>query len=306
MSVSVIIPTTCELRRKESLARAIHSVVLQDVGEVEVIVVVNGERFDPELFAQLKADARLKVHYQHEASLPAALRYGRTLVSREFFSFLDDDDEYFPDALRVRLTPMLHDAAVDVVVTNGYMMEAGAWQLRVRHPHAVNREPLEALIKENWLASCGGLFRSSTITPDYFDGHTKYFEWTLLAFRLVLAKRKIIFLEAPTYRINETAQSLSKSREYHQSAIGFIHYLMTLDTSPRVRKALEYKLAAAWHGASEDYLNAGERTRAWRCHVKSLLHPGGLKYLGYSWRFFQPRRAARKAGPLDRTDQRIS
>lgn len=296
MSVSVIIPTTCELRRKESLERAINSVVRQNMGEIEVIVVVNGKRFDPELFAQLKADARLKVYYQEEGSLPAALRFGRTLVTRDFFSFLDDDDEYFPEALQIRLAPLMEDHSLDVVVTNGYMMEAGVWQLRVRQPHTINREPLEALIKENWLASCGGLFRSATIMADYFDGHTKYFEWTLLAFRMVLSERKIIFIEAPTYCINETPQSLSKSREYHQSLIGFIHYLMTLDTSPRVLKALKYKLAAAWHGASEDYLAAGEKTQAWRCHIKSLLHRGGLRYLGYSWRFGWYRRASPKGG----------
>ena len=299
MSVSVIIPTTCELRRKESLWHAINSIVQQDIGDIEVIVVVNGKRFDPELFAQLKADARLKVYYQEEGSLPAALRLGRTLVTRVFFSFLDDDDEYYPGALRIRLAPMLRNSSVDLVVTNGYAMERGMRQLRVRHPHAINREPLVALIKENWLASCGGLFRSATITLDYFDGHTKYFEWTLLGFRLALAQRKILFLDEPTYCIHETPQSLSKSRGYHQSLIGFLHFLMTLDSSPHVLKAIKPKLAAAWHGASDDYLKAGEKTQAWRCHIKSLCYPSGWKYLGYSLRLCWHRRSRTKQHPYD-------
>ena len=45
-------------------------------------------------------------------------------------------------------------------------------------------DPLRALVIENWLASCGGLFRSDRVSIDYFDGVTRHYEWTFLAYSL--------------------------------------------------------------------------------------------------------------------------
>lgn len=283
MSVSVIIPTTCELRRKASLLHAIDSVIHQAGVGVAVIVVVNGNRYDPELLEQLRVNPHLQVEYREEASAPAAQRHGRTLVKTDYFAFLDDDDEYYPAALQTRLAPMLRDPTLDVVVTNGDVNIKGVRQRKVQHTHTINSDPIVALLNENWLASCGGVYRSATITTDFFDGHSKFFEWTLLVFRLVLAKRKILFLDQPTYLINITAQSLSNSHEYHQSLVGFLSFLLKFDTSPRIVKALKRKLAAAWHGRSQDHLAAGQIAKAWQCHFKSLRYPGGLKYLSYTW-----------------------
>src|SRR5690348_6425889 len=105
--ISVIIPTTCETRRWASLRRAISTAASQENVSTEVIVIVNGDRVDPECFKQLRGMHNLKVVIQKEGSLPLALRYGRSLVSSPFFCFLDDDDEYLPGGLWQRLQPML-------------------------------------------------------------------------------------------------------------------------------------------------------------------------------------------------------
>lgn len=278
MSIAVIIPTTCEPSRCASLSRAIDSVLSQEGVDVEPIIVVNGNRYDEGFFVELRGRRELRVCYQEEGSLPAALRFGRTFVTQDFFCFLDDDDEYYPGALQMRLAPMLKDADLDVVATNGDMSDG----LRVYNVDAVNQDSLSAVIKENWLASCGGLFRTSAITVDYFDGVTKYFEWTLIAFRIAFAGHKIQFLDVPTFRIHDTPDSLSKSAEYQRSLVSFIEFLLDFDNPPRIRNALRHKLSAAFHFLSNQQLISGQRGPAWRYHMRCLAQPGGWRYLSYT------------------------
>lgn len=273
----------CEAARQVSLSRAIESALSQTSVAVELIVLVNGNRYDPELLDRLRADARLRVVYQEEGSLPAALRHARTLVTGEYFTFVDDDDEYLPNALRIRLEPMLTNLTLDVVATNGY--RAAPDDVRyIGNADAINRDPLAAMIDQNWLASCGGLFRSSAIHAEYFDGKTKYFEWTLLAYRILFAGHKVLFLDAPTYRINDSPGSLSKSLEYRRASAGFIEYLLTLHPPRRIAYALKRKLSAAQHDLSSQLLKSGDRKNAWRFHLKSLSGPGAWRYLIYTRR----------------------
>jgi len=283
MGISVIIPTTCESDRRTSLLRAIDSVLNQQGTTVELIVVANGSRVDPALLNSLRARSDLRLFYLDTGNLPLAQRYGRSQVTQDFFAFLDDDDEYLPGALATRVAPMLKQPDLDVVVTNGYRMGQGE-HIQIKNGAAVNSDPLLALMSENWMASCAGLFRTSAITREFFDGKTNFFEWTLMAFRIVSAGHKLTFLDVPTYRIHDTPNSLSKSEEYQRAVVQILELLLTFDSSPGVRRALKEKLANAFHSVSDSYKQIGDRSQAWQYHLKSLLQPGGLKYLTYTRR----------------------
>jgi hypothetical protein len=63
----------------------------------------------------------------------------------------------------------------------------------------VRLTPLRALKVQNWLASCGGLYRSRSVSIEYFDEEATYFEWTLLAYKLA-SKLKMAFVDVPAYR----------------------------------------------------------------------------------------------------------
>ena len=164
-----------------------------------------------------------------EGSLPAALRHGRSLVDTPFFGFLDDDDEYLPDAIAIRLAAFASDAAIDAVATNGFTNIGGVDRVRHEHPDAAATDPLRALLRENWLASCGGLFRTDRVTVDFFDGVTRHYEWTVLGFKLA-ASRRVLYVDKPTFRVYDSPGSLSKSRAMTRSALG-------RPTSPALRSA---------------------------------------------------------------------
>lgn len=283
--VTVIIPTLCDSARRAALSRAVESVLSQDGVAVTLVIIVNGTRYDPALLAQLHADPRLRVVYQEAGSLPAALRLGRTQVSSGFFAFLDDDDEYLPGALQTRVAPLLADPQLAVVATNG-LRGASAAARYLDNTHAINDDPFAAMIRCNWLASCGGLYRSAAIHADYFDGTTKHFEWTLLAFRILMAGHKTLFVDVPTYRVFDSAGSLSKSLDYQRASVGFLEQLLSMQPPERIRRALRRKLSAAQHDLSSQFLHAKDRSNAWRYHLQSLTGPGAWRYLAYTRRLF--------------------
>lgn len=279
-AISVIIPTTCERNRWESLKRAIAGVLTQEGVTAQVIAVVNGNRYDPDCFEELKRMDRVTVLYQQIGSAPMAQTAGRKSVRTPFFAFLDDDDEFLPQALSTRLKPLMTDPQLDFVVTDGYRVVRGGEQLAVGK-RLVKDDPLSTLCEKNWMASCGGLFRTSTVTEQYFSDPVPYMEWTYLAFRLTISLR-MCWLDTPTYRINSSVVSLSKSNAYINSEIGTLKRILALPLPPHIRRAVQIKIGRTYHTFAENSRRQGQRREAWRFHLESLLQPGGWRYLAYS------------------------
>jgi glycosyltransferase involved in cell wall biosynthesis len=296
-NVDVIIPTTCEKKRWPSLMRAIQSIQGQSCADVSVIIVVNGQHFDPIEYEKLTKMAGLIVVYQHQGSLPMAIQYGRSLVTSSFFAFLDDDDEYLPEALFHRLQPLLSDDAVDYVVSNGFRSVHSQDQLAVLNIDSVHNNPLLALINENWLASCGGLFRSSSVPIEYFDGKTAYLEWTYLAYKLA-STLTMKFVNVPTFRVYDSDVSLSKSSGYQEAALLVLPEILRLDLPEKIRTSVRAKMGRACHNIADYHHGHGNIAKAWRYHLISLCHRGGWRYILYSRKlFFLFKKKAAKAFP---------
>lgn len=286
MPVSVIIPTTCERVRWHSLERAIAGVLAQEGVAARVIAVVNGKRFDPDCLAALRRKDGVTVLYRDTGSAPLAQAAGRDLVDTPFFAFLDDDDEYLPGALAARLAPLRADPALDFVVANGYRARNGRDELAIGDSSAIMADPLDALCHRNWMASCAGLFRTSTVTPAYFADPAPYMEWTYLAFRLT-ASLRMRWLDEPTYRINDSPVSLSKSEAYLRSELDILERVLALPLPSRARHAVRRKIGRACHVFAEKSRREGKRAQAWRFHLDSLTQPGGWRYLPYSRKLVQ-------------------
>jgi glycosyltransferase involved in cell wall biosynthesis len=280
-AVSVIIPTTCELSRWQSLLRAIDSLRQQDGVQVRAIVVVNGNRFDAKRYEELKAMPNLEVLYRTEGSAPLARQAGRLAVGTPFFSFLDDDDEYLPDTLRLRLQPLLNDPGLDFTVSNGYRCVKGKDRIVVKVPAPIGEHPLLALGKQNWMASCAGLFRSATVTPEFFRDPAPYVEWTYLAYRLGVARR-MHFVDVAAYRIHESTVSLLKTDAYRNAELEVLQRILNLSLAPEVARVIRKKLGRAHHGCAGRDLERGRMGAAWSHHLKSLAYPGGASRLLYS------------------------
>jgi glycosyltransferase involved in cell wall biosynthesis len=279
------------------LWRALNSVIQQEGVDLELIVVVNGSKVYEPLYSKICSIEKIRVSRLEQGLLPAAQRHGRSLVTREFFTLLDDDDELLPNALRLRSDLMSQQPHADVIASNGYITYDGQKDhLHFDNFHEVQADPFTALMKSNWLSSCGSLFRTRTIPVDFFDGRTKYFEWTLLALTVLEHGRVVQFLDAPTFRKHEEIEgSLSKSDAYRDATIPFLTGLTEHDLPPRVMVELEKKIGRAFHFKSVRCRRKGHFRDAWKYHIHSLRWGGGARYLLYSIKLLVPLRRSQRA-----------
>lgn len=279
-NVTIIIPTLASKARASSLLRAIRSVTTEQEVPAVPIVVANGTQFDPDLVEQLKSDRSLRYFYFEEGSIPKARNFARTQVDTEFFGFLDDDDYYYPWAIRERLDTLRADPTADVAVSWG---ERETPEGRRRSPAAGELDvddPLRSLMRSNWLTSCGGMFRAATISSEYFDPTVQYLEWTYVAFRVAL-ERKIRFVETdrPHFFVADTSESVSKSLDYILGVGVVLDKMSAWPLPPDVRRALTAKRIVNLHHLAEQHRIKGKLAPAWRFHLQSLAHPAGFKYV---------------------------
>jgi glycosyltransferase involved in cell wall biosynthesis len=291
--VSVIIATAARPERAAALRRAIDGVCGQQPAP-ELIVVVNGSTFDPALVQALQGDPRLRYAYQTVGSYPAAQRRGRELVRTQFFCFLDDDDELLEGSLACRLQRMQQPDAPDVVICDGVRRAVAGDVAFCEHQPGAGDDLMLDLLRENWFASSAPLFRSATVELDFFDGHTKYYEWTMLAFRLLIARRRFAFVAERGFRLHDSPGSLSKSPAGVRFTPELLNQLLELGPPPAVRVRLRRRLAAAHHACADLERAEGHPCAAWRHHLRSLIMPGGLNYLSYTRHLLRPPKTQRR------------
>ena len=285
--VSVIIPTMASSERGATLQRAVMSIRASSDKPICIIAVVNGKRFDARVCEWLKAQSDIQFEYVAEPSAPGAILRGRELVETEFFSTLDDDDEYLPGMTDQKLAMLQVNPHAALLVANVFHCLEGVDYLLFERLNDVTNNPFESLMQFNWLTSGNALYRASGVGSDLFTNYHAYAEWTFVAFRLALAGKKVAVLDRPAFRWNGTAGSLSKSEAYFQSYIPLFRRMLALSPPQQIVRMIRRKMGAAYHDASEAALRDGHRRDAWRDHLQSLFMTGGLRYLSYTRHLFK-------------------
>lgn len=285
--VTTIIPTTATSHRTHSLQRAIESIRASSSTPLAIVVIVNGQRFDNQICGWMENQPDVMLDFLKEPSLTAAILKGRQLVRTRFFSFLDDDDEYLPESIDKRRAVLEDSPGIDLVVTNGFRREGGADRLAFnRLPSAIS-DPLSSVFKAIWLCSCNALYRTASVQENYFEELHARAEWTWLAFNLALDGKKVSAIDAPGFRIHDTPGSLSKSQEYQEAYLALYQRMLLKKPPTAVARLIRERAASAWHDRSVQALNRGDRVDALMSHTRSLLLPGGLRYLSYTRRLLQ-------------------
>ena len=114
--VSVILPT---YQRGAVIRRALHSVLAQTFGDLEVIVLDDAPADETEAVCRSFNDARVRyVPYPSRRGVAAARNQGIELARGEFIAFQDSDDEWLLDKLEHQLA-RLQSLPPDVAVTQG-------------------------------------------------------------------------------------------------------------------------------------------------------------------------------------------
>lgn len=281
--VTVIIPTLCGAERSMELLRAIASIKSQLDVVVKILIVVNGNRYDEELLKKIISTQGVTVLFLETAGIARARHYGREHVETPYFSFLDDDDELYPYSIREQLlTFNSSDSNTGLVVADAYSVYNNRNFGWVATREEIERNPLSALLKANWLIIQSALFKSSLVPAQLFDIKIQSNECTILAFNLALANVKVRVNEKALSIIHDSAVSESKSENFITKETDAIKYIMAMDLPSDIRSGLKYKLSSAFHNNSVYYLRKNFILKSFSSHLRSLFLPSGMRYLAYT------------------------
>lgn len=101
MKISVVIPL---YNKEQSILRAINSVLDQSEQDFEIVVVNDGSTDkSAALVANIAGDTRIRLLSQENAGVSAARNRGVAEARSELIAFLDADDEWFPEYLKIIL-----------------------------------------------------------------------------------------------------------------------------------------------------------------------------------------------------------
>lgn len=275
--LSVIIAT---LGIRPELQRAIRSVKAQSAVPCIALVVVNGNRFDPGLMAELEADPAVRVIRTPVPGVAHARLLGVRHVETPYFSLLDDDDELLPDCL----APVMEafEAGADVVATNGLVEVDGVFQPMIRNHTAFGDDHARALLNENW-AAAGGLYcRTAGVPVELFEGLPNYMELTQLGMRLTRHCR-IRRIDCPAFIYHRgAAEQATRNPAFVRAEPVVIEQIAREVSRPDIRAILRRKRSAALHDCAQLELERQNLVRAWRDHIASLIGGGGHRYLSFT------------------------
>lgn len=285
-SITVVIPTLASAERAPLLERAVQSVVAQNVG-VRLVIVANGPNVDDCLLRQLEAETDSRILHLIDANFPAALAAGRRAVQTPFFLELDDDDLLLPGTLAARLA-VLHDhPSVDAVISSAILRSHTGDEPSFSDAAAVQETPLESLMRTNWMVPGCALFRTATVTSDFFACIPKYLEWTYLGMRLAIERRLSFLSDAGCVHNVGLPFSMNDSIACKLARPLAIRQLQSLHVPRAIKLALRKKECASWHAAAETRLATGAFREAWKAHLHSMRYPYGWRYLSFSRHLFQ-------------------
>lgn len=110
--ISIILPV---YNRQEYIERAINSVINQSYKNWELIIIDDGSKDSTaELIATYKNfDPRIKSFYQNHQNLSAAKNNGISHSEGEFITFIDSDDEYKKEHLKLRIDFLNQNPEID-------------------------------------------------------------------------------------------------------------------------------------------------------------------------------------------------
>ena len=300
--VSVIVPTTCETARGDLITRSIGSVFAQAGVTAELILVVNGSLVDQCLLDQWRREPRLTVHRIDEGNVSRARVAGLRQATGEFFSFLDDDDEFLPGALELRARLLRGQPELDVVVTNGFHhVDHDVTHVSAAFESTIHADLGGSFLRQNWFASPASMFRRATCEIALFDTGLQHFEWTYLFFRLLSAGKRFHFDGRLTYRKYENnPASISRTAQYELAWPSILRRVLDLPLERRLKVLIRDSRLTALNHSSVLLLKGGHVAEAaglhWQC-----LKAGGWRFLPYTGRLVA---AALRGPPASQRDMR--
>ena len=225
--VTVIIPT---YKRARYITRAIDSVLRQTYDDFEIIVVDDNspntkEREDLEKQMEKYKDNSKVIFVQHEKNKngSAARNTGIKMAKGEYITFLDDDDFYLKDRLKILTQALDNNEKYDAVYSGGVILYKDIFEANVSGNFQKNILKRQTFLKtgSNMFFRAGAIkdingFDESFIRLQDLEVMARFFRKYE-----ILAVNKILVVKDYSDRINELNVNMEKEIKIRE------HYLKT-------------------------------------------------------------------------------
>jgi glycosyltransferase involved in cell wall biosynthesis len=281
---AVVIASVCDDARSELLKRACASVrAMAADHDYAIVVVANGPRVSASVLAWLATQPDIRVIRLRSGSHPLARRVGAEMANSEFLAFLDDDDELTANTLGAKLAYFREHPEIDVLVTDGLRVDAAKSTRIFPPPEARSADFVETMMRVQW-GACALTLRAQKIELTAFDAEVPHMEWTLTAFELA-RHHQFAYLDQPTYLHYETTpDSLSKLHVHDLFGPPVWRRLAAGYVDTRYEAMMRDRYLQECHEVAWQFVRQRRYREAWRLQVESLLFPGGLASLPFTFR----------------------
>lgn len=161
--VSIIIPT---YNRAHIVTRAIDSALNQSYKDIEIIVVDDGSTDHTEEIIRTNYKQVVKYILQPNKGAPAARNLGFNISQGQYVNFLDSDDYFLPENIKLKVEAFEADHSLGWVFSDSYYVENTEDIKYIRNP--VIKNNISSLISENYffnlmLLNMGKLAHTNTV-----------------------------------------------------------------------------------------------------------------------------------------------
>ena len=223
--VTAVIPT---FGRPDLVSRAVASVLVQTMRDLEVVVVIDGD--DPATVARLAAidDARLRwFSHPEKRGAGRARDTGADLATGDWVAFLDDDDEWLPEKLACQLASA--PGAPAVIMALSRVVSSYGTFIRPNEPYDGSIPVDEWLFdRRTWMTGGESFLQTSSLMMPRelfktvrFTDTRQHEEWELViravkrhGYRLITPGEPLVI-----YYVPEKRKSLSRTYTWRQSIL---------------------------------------------------------------------------------------
>jgi glycosyltransferase involved in cell wall biosynthesis len=278
-TVSVIIPT---YNRAHCIADAIDSVLAQSYHDFELIVVDDGSTDNTCEVVTFYND-RLKYIKQLNNGVSAARNNGINAAQGEWIAFLDSDDTWEPDKLKlqvddIRLHPKAAAHMVDANITDPQGKEHSIYEIRgmktefERQPFRTR--PLIDVLKAPFCTPCWMIQKKIIEKAGYFNPNMKIYEDYDLLTRVALEGPFLVnsYVGVHIRRCKETTGALSQlyQESRMQALNNLVHTYSNLKSDTRLASIEYNKVRRALSGVRYDLAIQFKKQLAWHSALSQL------------------------------------
>jgi glycosyltransferase involved in cell wall biosynthesis len=249
--VSVIVPTQ---NRPEMLKRAIESILSQTYPNFEIIVINDGGEEVEGIIGPLNGRRNIRIiNHESPKERSAARNSGLKAARGNYIAYLDDDDRYYPDHLRI-LVNFMESNKVKVAYTDAYRaneeLENGIYVVKSRQLQFSNNFDPDKFLVENLFPNLCIMHAKSCLHDvglfdETLETHEDWEMWIRLSRQYCFHHIPVVTAEY-SFRNDKTNTTTRRLGEFNATReIIYKRYRMYADLHPTVLEA--QKMALVQH-----------------------------------------------------------